>query len=77
MTTQPHTVSALQPYYRQIIAPDGPVAEVETVYYASWPNACAALTALLPDADLEAGYWGRVTDPRTKVTCYRDALCLN
>ena len=22
-------------------------------------------------------YWGRVTDPRTGVTCYRDGLCLD
>lgn len=77
MTTQPHTAPAQQPYYRQITAPDGPTTGVETVYHASWPDACAALTALLPDADLEAGYWGRVTDPRSGVTCYRDGLCLD
>lgn len=75
--TQPHTAPGQQPYYRQIIAPAGPVTDAQIVYYASWPDACAALTALLTDADLEAGYWGRVTDPRTRVTCYRDALCLD
>lgn len=68
---------ALRPYYRQVTAPDGPASHVETVYHASWPEACAALTGLLPDAALEVGYWGRVTDPRTGVTCYRDGLCLD
>lgn len=77
------TAAQLQPYYRQITAPDVPSGHqlggtyVETVYHTSWPEACAALTALLPDADLEVGYWGRVTDPRTGVTCYRDGLCLD
>ena len=69
----------LLPYRQHIADPDQqPGADdVETVYHASWPEACAALTALLPDADLRAGYWGRVTDPRTGITCYRDALCLD
>lgn len=73
------TPAVLLPYQRHIADPDQqPGADdVETVYHASWPEACAALTALLPDADLRAGYWGRVTDPRTGITCYRDALCLD
>ena len=77
MKTQRHDAPEQQVYHRQIVAPEGPVSDVELVYYVSWPEACAALTALLPDADLAAGYWGRVIDPRTNVTCYRDALCLD
>lgn len=67
----------LQPYYRQIFAPDVPATPEETVYYTSWQEACDALTAIVPDAHIAAGYWGRVTDPRTGTICYRDGLCLD
>jgi len=74
MTTQIHV--AKQPYYRLILAPEGPAAGEEIVYHASWSEACAELADLLPDDSLSAGFWGRVFDPRTRKTFYRDALCL-